>query len=67
MSTFYKDTLNYTLNNSSIEYHLFTGYIKIHYTGCGYYYYIQGKGNGGQVSKQYKTIKQLKRYGKVTL
>lgn len=60
-----QELIEYTNNNSAIEYHLFTGYIKIHWCGYGYYYHINGKGNGGKVSKIYNTINRLKRYGKI--
>lgn len=34
--------------------------IKIHFTGCGYYYATE---NGQQLCKMYKTVWALRKYG----
>jgi hypothetical protein len=36
--------------------------IIIHWTGCGYYYATEA---GQQLSKRYKTIGKLRKYGKL--
>jgi hypothetical protein len=36
--------------------------IIIHFTGCGYYYTTE---QGKQLTKMYKTITRLRKYGKI--